>query len=46
MLFYFKEVRDKDGEEELGVSVLAIVVSVLLAASHAILEFLFLFLEA
>ena len=46
MLVYFKNLNDKKAEEEFGVSILAIVISILLALFHAVLEFLFLYMEA
>lgn len=46
MLRYFREMKDKDAEYEFGVSITAIIVSIILAFSHALLEILFLYMEA
>lgn len=46
MLRYFREMKDKDAEYEFGVSITAIIVSIILALSHALLEILFLYMEA
>lgn len=46
MLLYFKALQDENGMDDFGVSLTAIAVSILLAIIHAILECLFLYMEA
>ena len=46
MLMYFNELKDEKAKAEFGLSGTAIVVSVLLALSHALLECVFLYMEA
>jgi hypothetical protein len=46
MLMYFNQLEDQNAMDEFGVSVTAIVVSILLAISHALLECVFLYMEA
>ena len=46
MLQFFNNLDNEKAKEEFGVSVVAIVVSVCLAISHALLECVFLYMEA
>ena len=46
MLLYFRAMKDKNAEFEFGVSLESIGVSLLLSLSHALLEIIFIHMEA